>query len=290
MNNQNKSDLRTVEGAKSMRGHGGLGVRKRPEPLKEAFVTDCGNGIFNITSPPMRFQQYLVIGKEKALLIDTGFGLGSLKKIIDGLTSLPIILLNTHGHPDHGGGNEEFGSPLLHPADSDLYFDKCSYEYRKTEMTRDWQMEEEAAKIFRETPAPIPVEDGTIIDLGERKLTVIHTPGHTRGSVCVWDEQTRNLFAGDNIQPMTTALTEESAADLSTYIKSLKRLKEFDIQGIYGGHFQGGTSPDLIDSKIKCAEKMLSGDWGKYMDIGRNKGYIQEVDGTSICCAPEKMK
>ena len=94
--------------------------KKRPEPIKEYSVNDLGSGIYNITAPPMRFQQYLVLGEEKALLIDSGFGLGSLKKVVDGLTDLPVVLVNTHGHPDHGGGNGEFGSPYLHPDDNEL--------------------------------------------------------------------------------------------------------------------------------------------------------------------------
>lgn len=262
--------------------------RKRPEPLKVFLTKDLGNGIINITAPPMRFQQYLVLGGEKALLIDSGFGMGSLKTVIDGLTQLPIILINTHGHPDHGGGNAEFGVPLLHCADNDLYAYKCARETRLEEVIH-WGLGEEADKLQPTPPVPIPVEDGAVIDLGGRKLTVYHTPGHTAGSICIFDEQTGYLFAGDNLNDKATALTESSATCVAVYLASMEKIAKLPIKAVCTGHMPAVVPPEIVDDKIECSRRILSGEQGEYVKSPMGSGYMITVNGTSIHYAPDKV-
>lgn len=227
--------------------------KKRPEPLKEYLVNDLGDGIINITAPPMRFQQYLVLGQEKALLIDSGFGMDSLKKVVDGLTDLPVVLVNTHGHPDHGGGNAEFGNPYMHPDDFELYAYKCSYEMRLDEAMH-WGIEGCAERLQKDVPSPIPMEDGHTFDLGGRILTVYHTPGHSRGSVCIFDETTGTLFTGDNVQAMATALLEDCATNVSTYLSSMEKIAVLPVKRICGGHMPPVMNPDLIGKKNRMCQ------------------------------------
>lgn len=255
--------------------------RKRPEPLKEYLVNDLGNGIINITAPPMRFQQYLVLGQEKALLIDSGFGLDSLKKVVDGLTDLPVILACTHGHPDHGGGYAELGSPMLHPDDNALYERACSYEARLDEASH-WGIEGAAERLQPTPPAPIPMEEGHIFDLGGRKLTVYHTPGHSRGSVCILDEQTGYLFTGDNTQAMATALVEECATNVSTYLASMEKLAALPVKALCTGHMPAVVSPDIIGKKIECAKRILAGEEPENVRSRIGECLGMTVDGTSI--------
>ena len=262
-------------------------MRKRPEPIKEHIVTDLGDGIINITAPPMRFQQYLVIGKEKALLIDSGFGLGSLKKIVDGLTDKPVILVNTHGHPDHGGGNAEFGAPLLHPDDNEVYAHKCAYETRLEE-ARHWGIPDAAKKLQPTPPVPIALEDGHVFDLGGRVLKVIHTPGHTRGSVCIFDEQSGTLFSGDNVQGMATALMERDAANVSTYMASMEKIAALPVTKICTGHMPAVVQPETIGKKIECCKRILAGETGELIKTPMGEGYMMTVDGTSVHYAPDK--
>ena len=261
--------------------------KKRPEPLKEYLVNDLGNGIINITAPPMRFQQYLVLGEEKALLIDSGFGLDSLKQIVDGLTELPVILVNTHGHPDHGGGNGEFGSPYLHPDDNELYAYKCAYETRLEEALH-WGVEDVAQRLQRELPDPVPLEDGQVFDLGGRRLTVYHTPGHSRGSVCILDEQTGYLFAGDNLNAMATALLEDCATNVSTYLASMEKIAGLPVKKVCTGHMPAVIEPDCIEKKIECARRILAGERGEFVQGRTGDGYMMTVDGTSIHYAPDR--
>lgn len=261
--------------------------RKRPEPLREYLVNDIGNGIINITAPPMRFQQYLVLGEEKALLIDSGFGVDSLKKVVDGLTDLPVILVNTHGHPDHGGGNAEFGAPYLHPDDNELYLWKCSYEMRLDEATH-WGVENVAERLQKELPAPIPMEDGHVFDLGGRVLTVYHTPGHSRGSVCIFDQQSGVLFAGDNLNGTATALLEECATNVSTYLASMEKVAKLPVTKVCTGHMPPVIGPDCISKKIACAKRILAGDLGEFVRGRMGDGYMMTVDGASIHYTPDR--
>ena len=103
----------------------------RPQMQKEITCENLGNGIYNIATPPVGFQQYLILGQEKALLIDSGMGIGSLRKEVEKITDLPVILINTHGHPDHAGGNAEFAPALMCPAEFDVYEQMATLEYRK---------------------------------------------------------------------------------------------------------------------------------------------------------------
>ena len=260
---------------------------KRPEPIREYMVNDLGNGIVNITAPPMRFQQYLVLGSERAMLIDSGFGLDSLKKIVDGLTDLPVVLVNTHGHPDHCGGNAEFGRAYLHPADNELRRYKSSYASRAEEAAR-WGIEGAAERLQPDPPETEPLADGQEFDLGGRVLRVIHTPGHTVGSVCIFDERTGALFAGDNIQGMATALVESSAATVSEYLRSMERLRELPVKAVYTGHMPAMVPPEQIGLKIECAKRILGGEKGEQFSTPMGSGYMVTVGGTSIHYAPEK--
>ena len=262
--------------------------RKRPEPIREFIVTDLGNGIINITAPPMRFQQYLVLGEEKALLIDSGFGLGSLKKVVDGLTTLPVVLINTHGHPDHGGGNAEFGAPLMHPEDHALYRRMCSCESRLDELSR-WGLEGEKEKLQPTPPEPVAVDDGQTIDLGGRTLRVIYTPGHTTGSICIFDERTGTLFTGDNVQGKMTALTEDCAAPMAVYLASMEKLARLPVKSVCTGHMPSVVPPELIGLKIECAKRILNGEHGELFETPMGTGYIMEIEGTGIHYRPDKV-
>ena len=262
--------------------------RKRPEPLKDFIVDDRGDGIYEITSPPMRFKQYLVIGTEKALLIDTGFGLGSLKKIVDGLTDKPVILVNTHGHPDHGGGNIEFGSPLMRAEDNELYAHKCAYETRLAEAGH-WGIPDAAEKLQPTPPAPTTLEENTVFDLGGRTLRVIHTPGHTIGSICIFDERTRALFTGDNTNEHGVFLDGTCGAAVSEYLASMKKVRELKPTVLYSGHMPGAVDPEQLDRQIACAEKILAGEKGEFIKSPLSEGWMVTVDGASLTYPEGKL-
>ena len=261
--------------------------RGRPTSITEYETEHIGDDIYRITAPPKGFQQYLVLGQERALLIDSGFGWGSLKKVVEELTRLPVVLVNTHGHPDHCGGNAEFGTAWLYPDDNELCERKCSFEARLDEAMH-WELEQAQQMLQPTPPAPAALADGQVFDLGGRKLIVIHIPGHSRGSVCLFEEQTGTLFAGDNVQGFATALTEECAANVSVYLQSMEKLAALPIRRVCSGHMPAVLPPDLIGKKIRCARRILSGEPGDWVKTRMGECYEMTEEGTSICYIPEK--
>lgn len=180
---------------------------------------------------------FLLLGSKKALLIDSGMTVQNAKEIAQGLTDLPIELLNTHADRDHVGSNDEFEAPYMHPSEASNYHNsqgKCG------EIT--------------------PIWDGDELELGDRKLKIIALPGHTPGSIAVLDKKYRLLFSGDPIQDGRIFMFGVQR-DFTAYRHSLVRLlgwrEEFDE--IYPSH---GTCPlymDQIEKLIHASEEILSG-------------------------------
>lgn len=247
------------------------------EPLEE--------GIFGIDTPPLHVWSYLVVGRDRALLIDTGLGFGSLKAVVSTLTSLPVTVVNTHGHPDHCGGNWEFPACYMSPVDMGVFRETCSYESRYAELSR-LNLDGLTEKLQKSPAEPMPLMDK--IDLGGRTLDVISTPGHTKGSVCLFDAMSGVLFAGDTVQAEATALLERAAASVGEYRGALLRLSELPVRSIYAGHAPNRVNPVCIRKKIVCADRILSGEKGEYLHTRRGEGYVVSEGGTSIHYALHK--
>jgi hydroxyacylglutathione hydrolase len=171
---------------------------------------------------------YLACGKERGLLIDTGWGIGDLPGLVASLTSLPVTVVNTHGHPDHAFGNGQFAR--VHIAGEDVAFVRDP----PTEATRRWIWDlllpkprpiafEDWALSAAETV--VPIGDGHVFDLGGRRIDVISVPGHTAGSIALLDSEMGTLFAGDNILSGATWLHLDESTSLSAFRASLQRLR-----------------------------------------------------------------
>lgn len=132
---------------------------------------------------------YVVIGNEKAAVIDTMNGNENVQTIAQTITDLPLIVINTHGHNDHIYGNAYFGEAYLHPDDFALAKEQYSYSmYSKKE------------KKYNLGPVHFAeMKQGDVFDLGGVTLEVYEIPGHTAGSVCLLDREDRILFTGDAI-------------------------------------------------------------------------------------------
>lgn len=173
---------------------------------------------------------YLVEGTEWAALIDTGMGIGDVCAEVENLTQKPIVVLNTHAHWDHVGGDHLFDAVAIHPAEADDLAHVCCPAWVREQFTRPGIFPRPLPPGF--APATYEVQpvqatqllgQGTLIDLGGRQLQVLHTPGHSPGSICLLDEERRFLFTGDTIYsgPLYAHL---SHSDLAAYQTSARML------------------------------------------------------------------
>ena len=237
---------------------------------------------------------FLLEGSEKALLVDTGTGAGNIKECARSLTDKPLVVLNTHGHYDHMGGNYLFEKVYLHPADREAAKAHQTPEYLsglgKRLMPAGLYL---LAKIFQPYllhPRPfdhfIDLADGQIIALGDRDVEVIHTPGHTRGSVCLLDRRYNLLFTGDSICRMLVLLGCMDYCDTPEhYIRSLEKLKDrIDPKTVlYSNHHANPVPREYIDKYIACAKRIIeTPEQGKTMKYGRALWNVMEYEDVRL--------
>jgi len=208
-------------------------------------------------NPFIRCNIWHVRGRSRDLIVDTGSGLSPLRRAIADLVARPVAAVATHIHYDHVGGLHEFDERMMHhleaprmnpyrefhplrtsdfpesfrpylPADStgarDLLLDACPVE--------DWTAGDYA--ITSTTPTR-RLTEGDVIDLGDRAFEVMHLPGHSPGSIGLWEPRTGIFFSGDAIYdgPLLDMLPDSSIRD---YIATMKRLRSLPVAIVHGGH------------------------------------------------------
>ena len=202
----------------------------------EHQIRQLGENTWSIEDGHVRF--FLLAGTREALLIDSGMQVESARRIAESLTDLPLKLLITHADMDHIANNGEFDTFYMHPAEASNY-------YNSQKRTGEF----------------VPVEDGDIIDLGERELLIISTPGHTPGSIAVLDQKNRALFSGDPIQDDQIFLFGVQR-ELHAYLVSLKKIygmrEQFDV--IYPSHGTIPVTADIIPALERGVEQVLAGE------------------------------
>ncbi len=164
-------------------------------------------GVFHI-GEPLGVCSTLLVGAERALLLDTGYGLGDLAACVREITPLPVTVVLSHGHHDHALGACQFSEVYLHPADFDLYEESVTRERRRGILERASKagMLPEPCDIehytARHYARPLPLNVGSF-DLGGMTAEVVEQPGHTQGSVALLVKERALLLLGDNWNPQT---------------------------------------------------------------------------------------
>ncbi len=228
---------------------------------------------------------YLVEGTKQALLIDTGVGAANLGAFIKTLTTLPVVVVNTHGHGDHAGGNNFFSTVYAHPAEFDAIKGMNNPDGRRNAADRyakstpgvELLSPDEQTKLGASAATLVALKDGQVFDLGGRTLEVIEQPGHTPGEIVLLDKANRLVFGGDNNNTLVW-LWMRNSTPLETYLVTLKKLKQraADFDTILPGH--GGPLPaSHLDAQIACVEDILA---------GRCKGEpYKQSNGVALVCA-----
>lgn len=209
---------------------------------------------------------YLILGSKRALLFDTGMGIGDLKKTTAELTSLPMVVLNSHTHNDHVGDNWQFQT---------VYGMDTEFTRRNARGSReDAQAELAAGEVcgdlpkgfdrttYRTRPWKIThyVHDGERIDLGGRTLEVLATPGHTPDAISLLDRANGLLFTGDTYYPATIWLYRPET-DLKAYDVSIHRLAALapQVKLVLGAHNVPVASPSVLPQLVAAFEAVRSG-------------------------------
>lgn len=180
---------------------------------------------------------FLIVGQQRALLLDTGAEACDLMGMIREITPLPLVVLNTHGDGDHTANNNQFRDIHAHP--------------------------DEFATIRRFRPDLTstlhPITALSAFDLGDRVLHVIETPGHTPGSICLLDRKNRILFSGDTLSYGPVFLCGEHR-DIHTYRETLVKLMTMGgFDTIYPCHSTCPVSLSVISALLAAVDGALDG-------------------------------
>jgi glyoxylase-like metal-dependent hydrolase (beta-lactamase superfamily II) len=240
---------------------------------------------------------YLAIGSDKAAVIDTGMGYGPIIDDIKSLTDKPLVVLITHGHPDHCGGAYAFDEIFMHGADEtfakETYTNEFRSYYADSRVPERFPGKGNAEAIKATIPASTPpftytpLIDGQVFDLGDRKLETIHTPGHSDGSVCFLDRKNRLLFSGDTVNRSIIIFGEHEVnyQAIKTYQDSLQRLWEYeaDFDYLVVGHDEPLLDKTMIQKYLAITKELLEhGAEGAYEERGIRKGWVYRYDSAEL--------
>jgi len=208
------------------------------DPMKmemQTTVSELSSGVWAIDQGMVR--SFLIVGTQRALLLDTGAGACDLLGMIRGITALPLTLVQTHGDGDHTANSALFPEVFAHPAE---FENICQFRPELREKLR-------------------PVQEGDRFDLGGRVLAVIDAPGHTPGSICLLDREHRILFSGDTVSYGPVFLFGKYR-DIHTYRKTLLKLMALEgYDTVYPCHNTCPVTPEIIPELIAAVDGALDG-------------------------------
>ncbi|MCQ2506745.1 MAG: MBL fold metallo-hydrolase [Lachnospiraceae bacterium] len=221
---------------------------------------------------------FVIVGKDKAMVVDTMNGSEDVYMIVREITDLPLIVVNTHGHPDHIGGNHFFKEIYINERDVQMIDVFSSPEAKK------------------QLPKVNLVREGDIFDLGEYTVEVYELPGHTVGSILLLLKEERILFTGDAINHHLWMQLEDSLP-LEENLKQLERLsflkdkadrilhghtKNFDDIGLFT-LMENGIRELVHQKDLEITDKDPDYNWFG----GVAKQHKFDNEGSVICYRPE---
>lgn len=225
---------------------------------------------------------YLLNGGQRSLLIDTGLGIENIYDEVVKLTDKPVTAVATHIHWDHIGGHKYFPDFYAHEAELDwlnggfplsldtikeMVLDRC-------DPPEGFNVEH--YEFFQGTPTRL-LSDGDVIDLGGRRVEVLHTPGHSPGHLCFWEPATGYLFTGDLVYK-DVLFAYYPSTDPEAYLASLEKVAALPVKRVFPAHHSLDIQPEILE-RMRYALRQLKaegklhhgsgtfdyGDWGIWL-------------------------
>ncbi len=198
-----------------------------------------------------RVRQFLILGEQEALLIDTGFADSEVYQAVQELTDLPVRVLLTHGDGDHTGGLKDFGSCYLNQ--------------------KDWHLLDRKIELK-------DLREGDVFRCGDFCLETLEIPGHTYGSVAFFDRKKKLLLPGDSVQKEGPIFMFGAHRNLDLYIESQKKLLNLadQVETILPCHHDCPIGPEYMEKNLEDAialrDGKLKGEKHPFMPCSSYKG------------------
>jgi len=230
---------------------------------------------------------YLVEGKNRAALIDTGIGVGDLKNYVQTLTKKPVIVLLTHGHVDHASGSIQFDEVYMNGKDNELFKQHTALETRKgyvgavnPDLSKnlsdaDYQPIDNPSRFKN-------LQEGMTFDLGGVHLDIFDIQGHTQGMTAILFRENKALLTGDGANMFTFLFSAETTG-LKTYEKNLRQLQKVTAgkyDKIYCSHGNGDLTVDYLERLLEDLEIIFAGNDDKipFDFMGSKAAIAFEID------------
>ncbi len=207
---------------------------------------------------------YLLIGENRALLIDTGLGIQNIKDVVDTLTDRPITVVTTHVHWDHIGSHNAFKDICVHEADAEWLEDGLPIPIQAIRGQLTPEHFEPAPPtgfdpaqytVFVGKPT-ICLKDGDVFDLGDRAIVVLHTPGHSPGHICLYEEDRGYLYTGDLVY-LGTLFAFYTSTDPVLYRSSIHRVATLPhVTRILPAHHSLEVSLDILHRMVTAFDNI----------------------------------
>ncbi|MBP3476441.1 MAG: MBL fold metallo-hydrolase [Lachnospiraceae bacterium] len=188
----------------------------------------------------------LIKGNEMAILIDTGYGHRNLREFVEKNVSTPYMVINSHGHPDHIGGNHWFDTIYAVKEEWDVidHFE---------EEPRNYELKE--------------IQTGSQISLGNLHIDIISLAGHTKGSIGFWVREEGILVAGDALNE-NLWLFNYGALSMKQLYGTLNKTIHLDFDSYLCGHSDQEYKKEKMLTHIRNIENLKTDEETKQNTIG----------------------
>jgi glyoxylase-like metal-dependent hydrolase (beta-lactamase superfamily II) len=238
-------------------------------------VRELRPGLFQLAVRMPDCHSYVILGNEKSVMIDTGLP-QSEEAIRMGLSEIGLavedidLVLLTHEHLDHIGSAPLFFATAI-IATHRLAAMKIRLQDEFAMMNQLFGLSADGFRV------DLCLEAGSVIQTGNYNLIVVHTPGHSSGSICLYEPDQRLLFAGDTVLTGGNIGGVFGSGSISDYIESVERLKMLQVDDYYPGHGPASENPPReFQAAIDRAATMLA-DSKALFNVVREKSRFEHI-------------